>query len=81
MEYMEGRSLKDKLQNHQPLTENSVSFLHRRKRYHSDIKPANILFSAEDNLKISDFGIADEVICDILSFSRRLSLYVSRTSD
>ena len=35
-----------------------MSFLHRREIYHSDIKPANILFTAEDNLKISDFGIA-----------------------
>ena len=51
MEYMEGvedkRSLADKLQNNQPLPENSVisyltqilegvSFLHRREIYHSD---------------------------------------------
>ena len=35
-----------------------VSFLHRKEIYHSDIKPANILFTAEDKLKISDFGIA-----------------------
>ena len=34
------------------------SFLHRREIYHSDIKPANILFTADNNLKISDFGIA-----------------------
>ena len=69
MELMEGGSLEDKLQNHQPLPDNSVlkyltqilegvSFVHRREIYHSDIKPANILFTAEDNLKISDFGIA-----------------------
>ena len=69
MEYMEGGSLADKLQNQQPLSENSVlkyltqivegvSFLHRKEIFHNDIKPANILFNAEDNLKISDFGIA-----------------------
>ena len=69
MELMEGGSLEEKLQNHQPLPENSVisyltqileggSFLHRREIYHSDIKPANILFTADDKLKISDFGIA-----------------------
>ena len=69
MEYMERGSLADKLHNQQPLPENyvlkyrtqileGVSFLHRREIYHSDIKPANILFTAEDNLKISDFGIA-----------------------
>ena len=69
MEYMECGSLADKLQNNQPLPENSVisyltqilegvSFLLRKEIYHSDIKPANILFSAQDELKISDFGIA-----------------------
>ena len=65
MELMEGGSLADKLHNQQPLPEISVlkcltqilegvSFLHRREIYHSDIKPANILFTAEDKLKISD---------------------------
>ena len=69
MEYMECGSLADKLQEQKPLPDNSVlkyltqilegvSFLHRKEIYHSDIKPANILFTAEDNLKISDFGIA-----------------------
>ena len=69
MEYMEGLSLADKLREHKPLPENTVlryliqilegvSFLHRRQIYHSDIKPANILFNSEDNLKISDFGIS-----------------------
>ena len=69
MEYLEGGSLADKLISQNPLPDNSVlkylvqilegvSFIHRRKIYHSDIKPANILFTAADNLKISDFGIA-----------------------
>ena len=69
MEYMERGSLADKLRDQKPLPDNSVisyltqileggSFLHRRKIFHSDIKPANILFFAEDKLKISDFGIA-----------------------
>ena len=70
MEYMEGGSLTDKLKSENPLPDESVlkyltqilegvSFLHRREIYHSDIKPASdILFTAEDKLKISDFGIA-----------------------
>ena len=62
-------SLADKLRDQKPVPDNSVlkyvtqllegvSFLHRNKIYHSDIKPANILFPADDNLKISDFAIA-----------------------
>ena len=69
MEYLEGGSLADKLKDQNPLPDKKVlkylvqilegvSFIHRRDIYHSDIKPANILFTSEDNLKISDFGIA-----------------------
>ena len=69
MEYLEGSSLADKIKTANPLPDESVlkyltqilervSFIHRKKICHSDIKPANILFTAEDNLKISDFGIA-----------------------
>ena len=71
MEYMEGGSLADKLRDQKPLSENSVlkyftqilegvSYLHRKQIYHSHIKPANILFTVDDKLKISDFGIAVE---------------------
>ena len=69
MEFMERGSLADKLTHHMPLPDSSVlkyltqlleglSFLHRKKIYHSDIEPANLLITSEDNLKISDFGIA-----------------------
>ena len=69
MEFLEGASLADKLKDQKPLPDSSVlkylvqilegvSFIHRKGIYHSDIKPANILFNSEDNLKISDFGIA-----------------------
>ena len=69
MEYLEGGSLADKLKDQKPLPNYSVykyfvqilegvEFLHQRKIYHSDIKPANILLTSEDNIKICDFGIA-----------------------
>ena len=69
MEFLEGASLADKLKDQKPLPDSSVlkylvqilegvSFIHRKGIYHSDIKPANILFTAADDLKISDFGIA-----------------------
>ena len=69
MEYMEGGSLADKLVSKEPLPDISVlkylfqilegvGFIHDRKLSHSDIKPENILFDKQDNLKISDFGIA-----------------------
>ena len=61
MELTVGGSLADKLHNQQSLPDNSVlkyltqlleggGFLHRREIYHNDIKPANILFTAEDML-------------------------------
>ena len=69
MEYLEGGSLADKLKDKKPLPNylvhkyivqilEGVEFLHQRKIYHSDIKPANILLTSEDNIKICDFGIA-----------------------
>ena len=35
-----------------------MDFLHQRNIYHSDLKPANILFNKEDDLKICGFGIS-----------------------
>ena len=36
----------------------AVEFLHRNNIFHSDIKPSNIMFTAENNVKLCDFGIA-----------------------
>ena len=69
MEYLERGSLADILKDKKPLPGYSVSwyfvqllegvdFLHQRNIFHIDIKPANILLTSEDNIKICDFGIA-----------------------
>ena len=36
----------------------AVEFLHQNNIFHSDIKPSNIMFTAENNIKLCDFGIA-----------------------
>ena len=38
-----------------------VDFLNHRNIFHSDIKPANILFNEDDHVKLCDFGIAVEL--------------------
>ena len=69
MEYLSGGSLADKLKDHKPLSNSkahrylkqileAVDFLHPQNIYHSDIKPANILLTARDDIKLCDFGIA-----------------------
>ena len=71
MEYLEGGSLADRLKDQKPLPNGAVlkylkqilegvDFLHQRNIYHSDIKPANILFTKDDDVKLCDFGIAVE---------------------
>ena len=69
MEFLEGGSLDDKITNNGFLNETvslkylgqlleGIEFLHKNKIYHSDIKPANILFTSNDDIKLCDFGIA-----------------------
>lgn len=71
MEYLGGGSLADKIKTassgHLQETHcirylvqimEGVNFLHKNFVFHSDIKPANILFTTDDEIKLCDFGIA-----------------------
>ncbi len=74
MEYVEGKSLAD-LKLKKPgkkFTEKEtklyalqiaegLSYAHRKKVIHKDIKPQNIMLSGEGEIKIMDFGIAETV--------------------
>jgi serine/threonine-protein kinase len=69
MEYVEGRSLKEILQEKKQLhpaeavdivtqVAEGLRYAHAHNVIHRDIKPANILLGKDGNVKISDFGIA-----------------------
>src|SRR3954469_6529955 len=69
MEYIDGPTLKARLDNKQPFALPTVydvvgdmlralQYSHDRGVVHRDIKPANIMFTADGTLKITDFGIA-----------------------
>jgi beta-lactam-binding protein with PASTA domain/predicted Ser/Thr protein kinase len=69
MEYVEGRSLKDYLSKEGPLEVpdatriarevlTALAFAHRSGLVHRDIKPGNILLSADGKVQVTDFGIA-----------------------
>ena len=49
-----------------------LEYLHQNSIYHSDIKPANILLTSEDLIKICDFGIAVQVKTDSSSQTSHL---------
>lgn len=78
MEYAEGGSLQDVINNYGPLNEFSASvftvqilkgleFLHKQNIIHRDIKAANILFR-NGEAKLADFGLA----LDLVSYGRTL---------
>ncbi len=68
-EYVEGRTLKDKIAEEGPLSAeeavvlaidigDALAYAHRHKIVHRDIKPQNILISKEGRVKVTDFGVA-----------------------
>ncbi|WP_434511585.1 Stk1 family PASTA domain-containing Ser/Thr kinase [Desulfitobacterium sp. AusDCA] len=72
MEYVEGQNLKELIRNYAPLSsEQSINLAmqiaqairhaHEHKIIHRDIKPHNILVTADGRLKVTDFGIARAV--------------------
>lgn len=69
MEYVDGRSLKEIIREEGPLpvtraldlvlqTAVAVAHAHRAGIVHRDLKPQNILVTREDQVKVTDFGIA-----------------------
>ncbi len=69
MEFIEGRSLKDVLDEEKMLPPGRVAeimvqvlagleYSHRRGVVHRDIKPANVMLTADGQVKLADFGIA-----------------------
>jgi eukaryotic-like serine/threonine-protein kinase len=69
MEYVRGRSLRDVVQVNGPFSPRrtaeigadiagALEFAHRSGVVHRDIKPGNVLLTAEGDVKVTDFGIA-----------------------
>jgi serine/threonine-protein kinase len=76
MEYSEGDSLKDVIVREAPLDPAraiaitrqilvAARFAHRRNVIHRDLKPHNVILDSEDNVKVTDFGIARAGASDI----------------
>ncbi len=88
MEYISGYTLKDVIINEAPFSEEKVinyatqilgalKVAHENKIIHRDIKPQNIMVTADGRLKVTDFGIARAVSSSTITLNITcLSAYV-----
>ncbi|MGX9133617.1 Stk1 family PASTA domain-containing Ser/Thr kinase [Rummeliibacillus sp. JY-2-4R] len=83
MEYVKGQTLKQYIQKYAPLSAtkcvdimkqltSGIAHAHQNQIIHRDIKPQNILMDENDNVKITDFGIA--MALEDTSFTRTNSV-------
>ena len=71
MEYLSGGSLKDRLANLRPWDEvlttareicDGLSFLHKNRIVHGNLRPANVLMCADGHAKLSDIGLDEHYV-------------------